>query len=775
MRLNSIVLFLIFVFHPNHSSAQNQTDNWYFGNKAGLNFSTCTPTILTDGQVNTDEGVATISDANGNLLFYTDGVTVWNKQHLIMVNGTGLAGHPSSTQSAVIVPRPGSISLYYVFTPAVENTSGGLRFSIIDITANGGLGAVTSKNTLLADDVNEKVTAVKHANNTDIWVITKVFNSYEYRSWLVSGAGISAAVVSLSRYNPGSDHNKSRGYLKPSADGSKLFCAFDENLYSEISRFNNQTGQVYEVIKFKNIPGYLSTQPNDRSGAYGVEFSPNGKYMYLTSGVSDRNLYLTQFDVSVYDSTLIHQSATLIDSGFSIINPLGSGYFSLQLAKNGKIYVARWLSNFLSVINQPDLPGLACDFVLNGQHLGTGKSTYGLPTFIQTYFNPHFRNYDFTYTQDCNKNLSFALSTSDTYDSLRWNFGDPGTGAQNSSVIATPVHQYATNGSKTVKLIIYNFFGCRIVADTIIKQVNVGIAPPALGADTIICEGQSLVLNAVVNGANSYLWNTGATTENMEVSMPGLYWCEVTVGACKIRDSIRIENKPYPIVDLGNDSELCQGSTIILNAENAGASYIWQDGSTQSTYTLGNAGPYHVTADMNGCIKKDSITISVLEKPAFNLGEDRTICEGEIIQLQASTTAGWDLLWNTGSTASSITITTTGSYSLLATNRCGSASDVIDVSTGICGIYIPSAFTPNNDNKNDVFKVLGTSELDQFHLSIYNRYGQIVFATQKRNEGWNGMFKSSPSETGTYLYSLRYRTRGPLKSAYSKGSFLLIR
>ena len=105
MRLNSIVLFLIFVFHPNHSSAQNQTDNWYFGNKAGLNFSTCTPTILTDGQVNTHEGVATISDANGNLLFYTDGVTVWNKQHLIMDNGTGLAGHPSSTQSAVIVPR----------------------------------------------------------------------------------------------------------------------------------------------------------------------------------------------------------------------------------------------------------------------------------------------------------------------------------------------------------------------------------------------------------------------------------------------------------------------------------------------------------------------------------------------------------------------------------------------------------------------------------------------------------------------------------------------
>ena len=104
MGIRVFIILFYFILNIN-VEAQNQTDNWYFGNKAGLNFSTCTPTILTDGQVNTDEGVATISDANGNLLFYTDGVTVWNKQHLIMVNGTGLAGHPSSTQSAVIVPR----------------------------------------------------------------------------------------------------------------------------------------------------------------------------------------------------------------------------------------------------------------------------------------------------------------------------------------------------------------------------------------------------------------------------------------------------------------------------------------------------------------------------------------------------------------------------------------------------------------------------------------------------------------------------------------------
>lgn len=768
------LLILLLIFSKS-ALAQNQADNWYFGDRAGLNFKTCTPTILTDGQINTNEGVATISDANGDLLFYTDGITIWNKVHAIMQNGTGLAGDPSSTQSAVIVPMPGSNYIYYVFTPAVENTNGGLRFSIIDMAANGGLGTVTEKNTLLANGINEKVTAVRHANNIDFWVISRVFNSLEYRSWQLSSTGISAAVVSLSSYNPGADHNKSRGYLKPSVDGDMLFCVFDENDFSEIARFNKQTGQVYSVIKFKNIPAYLITNAQDRSGAYGVEFSPNGKFMYVSASVTNRNFYLSQYNVSVFDSATILNSATLIDSGFSALNSLGSEYWALQLAKNGKIYIARLNSYYLSVINEPNLPGSQCNLILNGQHLNSRRSRVGLPTFMQTYLNPNFRNYDFTFTQNCNKNLSFNLSTTDIYDSLRWDFGDPGSGLQNSAIITTPIHQYTSNGSKMVKLIVYNFLGCRVQADTIIKQVNVGITPPSLGPDTTICEGQLIILNAKVNGANSYLWNSGADTETIQVSLPGLYWCEVTIGACKIRDSIRIYNKPYPIVNLGNDFEMCRGNAVILNAFNSGANYVWQDGSTQSEFNVTNAGIYYVSANLNGCIKKDSVNVSVLNKPLFTLGADRTICNNETIQLQPLTDPDWTLLWNTGSAASSININATGTYSLQATNRCGSTSDAIVVSKGICDIYVPSAFTPNNDGINDVFKILGANDLEHFYLCIYNRYGQKIFESKNSNIGWNGLYKQHSSEAGSYIYQLNYKKTGSSKSENLKGNFLLLR
>jgi hypothetical protein len=131
---------------PLASLSQSPTDNWYFGDKAGLSFRSGSPQILTDGQLNTTEGVATISDAGGKLLFYTDGKTIWNCLHQVMVNGTGLMGHESSTQSAVIVPQPGNDSIYFVFTVDAQGGPHGLRYSTVNMGAAHQLGAVVAKN-----------------------------------------------------------------------------------------------------------------------------------------------------------------------------------------------------------------------------------------------------------------------------------------------------------------------------------------------------------------------------------------------------------------------------------------------------------------------------------------------------------------------------------------------------------------------------------------------------------------------------------------------------
>tara|TARA_B110000858_G_C17785847_1_gene467253 strand:- start:1544 stop:1972 length:429 start_codon:yes stop_codon:yes gene_type:complete len=135
-------LLLFVLCLPFLGLAQKEGNIWYFGENAGLDFNNGSPVALTDGMLNTSEGCASICDANGNLLFYTDGMLVYNKNHGIMPNGTGLLGHSSSTQSAIIVKKPMSNNLYYIFTvDDIFNTNGGaVTYSIVDMSLDGGLG-----------------------------------------------------------------------------------------------------------------------------------------------------------------------------------------------------------------------------------------------------------------------------------------------------------------------------------------------------------------------------------------------------------------------------------------------------------------------------------------------------------------------------------------------------------------------------------------------------------------------------------------------------------
>mgnify|MGYP006162242975 FL=1 len=183
-------LLLLVLFCASYLFGQGEANNWYFGNYAGLSFNSNPPVALTNGALTTSEGCATISDAAGNLLFYSDGLNVWNRNHLIMSNGTGLLGNPSSAQSAIIIPKPGSTTNYYIIT-VPEAGSVGMRFSEIDMTLSGGLGAILpgNKNTLMFAPSSEKVAAVKHANGVYYWVVGRENGgSKKYVSFLIDSA-----------------------------------------------------------------------------------------------------------------------------------------------------------------------------------------------------------------------------------------------------------------------------------------------------------------------------------------------------------------------------------------------------------------------------------------------------------------------------------------------------------------------------------------------------------------------------------------------------------
>jgi len=348
--------------------AQRPTDKWYFGRQAGLDFSSGAPTPLLDGAMTTYEGCATATTKRGELLFYTDGQTVWNRQHQPMPNGRRLMGSGSSTQSALIVPDPGSGNIFYIFTVAPQGAPNGLRYSVVDMTRDNGLGDVPRANLLLLTPVAEKLAAVRHPNGRDVWVVAHRWNSNAFIAYLVTADGVAAKPVmsNVGAMNAGPGRN-AIGALKFSPDGTMLAAAiWRESNKFEVYDFDRATGKVSNARSFGTYPE-----------AYGVEFSPDGTKLYGTcNGNSNSKTPTTSPETQVWQFDLKTKAAVQV--GRSANHKIGA----LQRGPDGKIYVAREDNSFLGVIGSPNTAGTACGYVDDGLKLGGRRSKLGLPGFI---------------------------------------------------------------------------------------------------------------------------------------------------------------------------------------------------------------------------------------------------------------------------------------------------------------------------------------------------------------------------------------------------------
>ncbi|MGI4873144.1 MAG: hypothetical protein ACRYFX_18445 [Janthinobacterium lividum] len=359
--------FLAFACYLQPAAAQRPTDFWYFGRQAGLSFASGTPTPLVDGAMTTYEGCATATTKRGELLFYTDGQTVWNRQHQPMPNGRRLMGSGSSTQSALIVPDPGSGNIFYIFTVAPQGSPDGLRYSIVDMTRDNGLGDVPRANLLLVTPVAEKLAAVRHPNGRDVWIVAHRWNSNAFVAYLLTANGVSAKPImsNVGSMNAGPGRN-AIGALKFSADGTKLAAAiWRESNRFEVYEFNRSTGQVSNPRSF-----------GPYAEAYGVEFSPDGTKLYGTCNGNTSGSQPKASETQVWQFDLKTKAAIVV--GHSSNHKIGA----LQRGPDGKIYVAREDNSFLGVITTPNASGLACQYVDDGLKLGGRRSKLGLPEFV---------------------------------------------------------------------------------------------------------------------------------------------------------------------------------------------------------------------------------------------------------------------------------------------------------------------------------------------------------------------------------------------------------
>lgn len=440
--------FCFLLFNSQILFSQKESNYWYFGGQAGLSFNSNQPTNLSDGKLIGIEGCSTISNGNGELLFYTDGRTVWNKNHEIMQNGEELYGGASSTQSSIIVPKPGTVNKYYIFTVAEEAKEPGLRYSEVDINADGGLGRVTNlKNVLITTPVCEKIASIKICGTDNYWVITHGYGNRNFYAYNVTSTGVDTnPVISTVGSTISFSHNLApynvQGYLKISPDGSKIVSV--NSYYNvELFDFDQQIGVL-------SNPRVVSKAVNGNE-FYGAEFSPNAKLLYLSGGSANK---IVQYDILSND---------IENSGIDIITLPGYRFGAYQMAPDGKIYVPTyndldyWNFNLLfnkklSVINFPDVRGFGCKFIHDQISL-TRRATGGLPQFVVSFYNVNIIA-EGTCQGDITK---FSLGGCQDIISASWNFGDGNTSTSidsensyaNPGVYQVSVDITSTSGSFT--------------------------------------------------------------------------------------------------------------------------------------------------------------------------------------------------------------------------------------------------------------------------------------------------------------------------------------
>ncbi|MBN8673726.1 MAG: gliding motility-associated C-terminal domain-containing protein [Chitinophagales bacterium] len=300
-----------------------------------------------------------------------------------------------------------------------------------------------------------------------------------------------------------------------------------------------------------------------------------------------------------------------------------------------------------------------------------------------------------------------------------------------------------------------------------------------LGPDRSFCRGDSLLLNAGT-GFVTYNWNTGSNTSQLVVHNPGIYhvWA-TTADGCNAADTIQVPTLfSLPVVALDHNPSLCTGDNRILDAGSGFSSYLWNNGHTGPAIIVDTVGIYGVTViDNNGCRGTDTTVISqLLPLPSGILPPDTAICDYGTIELKSIGQYN-RYTWSTGTTGPVITITQPGLYTLQVTdnNNC-TAKDSIIVNPKEClkGFYIPTAFTPNKDGKNDVFKPMLFGNIKQYSFRIFNRWGQVVFETKDINRGWEGEHRSSQQDSNVFVWICSYQLEGESIQT-EKGTVVLIK
>ncbi len=349
-------------------------------------------------------------------------------------------------------------------------------------------------------------------------------------------------------------------------------------------------------------------------------------------------------------------------------------------------------------------------------------------------------------TTVCSPN-TVILSVIGNYSSYVW---------QNGSTAST----FTVSQSGLYQVNATDPYGCTI-SDTV--QVTVRTDSINLGSDTSLCNNEMLLLQ-VSSDFSSYLWQNGSTNASFLVMQAGLYFVKATDQfGCSASDTIMV-SKDSVSVSVGNDTTVCTGTNVLLVAIGNFTNITWQDGSTGNSYLVTMAGLYIVrVSDNAGCRASDTVTVSNYPVSWLVLPNNLRLCDSTVTIAPNDFFSSY--LWNNGSTASSITVSDSGTYFLTVSDMNGcTASDsaIVHSCDTVCTYnpyFIPNAFSPNGQGANGEFKIFrkdNTAPIQGFAIVILNRWGEKMYESHDENSSWDGKYKGQPAPPGVYSYELKF-------------------
>lgn len=720
-------------------------NQWYFGENAGIDFNPPATSAITDANLmSSAQGASSVSDLNGDLLFYTNGETIWNKMHQVMDNGDNIGGDPNSSQGVMIVPLPNDSSIYYVFTsdPVYGDFSYDMKYAVVDMRKDTARGEVIVKDVSLFTNSTERITAFGLGQGIT-WLVTHEFGNNQFRSYPLTPFGVGAPVTSAAGSVMRFDEEKTaRAQMKYAAAGGVIALAYQDtnDNYVEIFEVDDGTGQVTGLAK-------IDIEEPAPSLAYGIEFSASLQRLYVsTNGPGGSNLIQYDLD-SLYAPTAVEDIEA---TKFVLGSDPTLQYGALQTGTDGIIYLAVDGETSVGTINNPNSDDVAASFNDSGFDLSGRTSRLGLPNFVQE-LPLNSQNPGIAYSNPClGVPTNFDGTGTSVIDEFFWSFDD-GTSAN----VEDTTHIYNLSGIYNVSLNVTNRCGL----DTLfVEPVEIFALPadPTVADAVALCNGPvTLEAWPVDTAAFSYTWSTGETTRSITVNTPSLITVFITnTDGCQSDPRETFVDDTRPVVDLGTDQIICQDTNFPdLDAANPGSTYTWlvngsANGNVLRTQAVDTSVPgvfvYEVTVeDILNCVTTDQVAFTIENLPAFTTtGGTTTGCGNDdgTIDIDVTDTGSFTYTVTGPSTIGTTAITgpllvTTpntlipGGYSITVSNTLtGCAlSQVATVDDAGSGFTIDN-YVPTPDCPGDgilTFELAGPAPAN-VNYELYDEFGTLV-------------------------------------------------